>query len=88
MQQELDNARAEVAKMHTERECYEENMKKAFMRGVCALNMEAMSMFKENQEETEGHGVEPPLHHQQQQQQIPQGSQCGKKLILFFNDLQ
>lgn len=22
-------------------------MKKAFMRGVCALNMEAMSMFKE-----------------------------------------
>lgn len=24
-------------------------MKKAFMRGVCALNMEAMSMFKEEQ---------------------------------------
>ena len=32
--------------MHSERECYEETMKKAFMRGVCALNMEAMNIFK------------------------------------------
>ena len=36
--------------MHRERECYEETMKKAFMRGVCALNMEAMTMFREGQE--------------------------------------
>jgi len=33
--------------LHKEREYYEENMKKAFMRGVCALNMEAMNMFHE-----------------------------------------
>ena len=33
--------------LHREREHYEENMKKAFMRGVCALNMEAMNMFQE-----------------------------------------
>jgi len=28
-----------------ERVSFEEGMKKAFMRGVCALNMEAMNMF-------------------------------------------
>lgn len=40
-------------------------MKKAFMRGVCALNMEAMSMFKEGQpcdEYAEGHAFEPPTN--------------------------
>lgn len=52
---ELTNAlkasRNEVAGLHKEREKYEDNMKKAFMRGVCALNLEAMSMFQgdENQ---------------------------------------
>uniref|UniRef100_T2M9G4 Centrosomal protein POC5 n=1 Tax=Hydra vulgaris TaxID=6087 RepID=T2M9G4_HYDVU len=46
LHQELIKARDEISKMHSERECYEEAMKKAFMRGVCALNMEAMSIFK------------------------------------------
>ena len=32
--------------LKAERELYEENMKKAFMRGVCALNLEAMTMFR------------------------------------------
>ncbi|KAG7481435.1 hypothetical protein MATL_G00066530 [Megalops atlanticus] len=41
----LERARAEVQRLQSEREQYEEAMKKAFMRGVCALNMEAMSMF-------------------------------------------
>ncbi|CAH1789356.1 unnamed protein product [Owenia fusiformis] len=41
----LDAARVEVSKLHKEREKYEEMMKKAFMRGVCALNLEAMTMF-------------------------------------------
>ena len=40
-------SRDEVMMLHREREHYEENMKKAFMRGVCALNMEAMNMFQE-----------------------------------------
>lgn len=42
--------RAEVAQMHKERERYEEMMKKAFMRGVCALNLEAMTIFHSNEE--------------------------------------
>ncbi len=37
--------------MHSEREQYEETMKKACMRGVCALKMEAMHMFKEGENE-------------------------------------
>ena len=43
----LEAARAEVQRLHMERDRYEETMKKAFMRGVCALNMEAMNMFNE-----------------------------------------
>jgi centrosomal protein POC5 len=42
--------KAEVAQMHKERERYEEMMKKAFMRGVCALNLEAMTIFHNNEE--------------------------------------
>ena len=34
--------------LKAQRDLYEENMKKAFMRGVCALNLEAMTMFKYN----------------------------------------
>lgn len=43
----LEEARLEVGRLHAEREIYEETMKKAFMRGVCALNLEAMHMFRE-----------------------------------------
>ncbi|XP_063819820.1 centrosomal protein POC5 isoform X2 [Pseudophryne corroboree] len=42
----LEDARAEVQRLHAERGQFEGSMKKAFMRGVCALNMEAMSMFQ------------------------------------------
>ncbi|XP_053386877.1 centrosomal protein POC5-like isoform X2 [Mercenaria mercenaria] len=48
--EELDSVRSEVAQMHKERERYEEMMKKAFMRGVCALNLEAMTIFHNNEE--------------------------------------
>ncbi|XP_064259433.1 centrosomal protein POC5 isoform X3 [Passer domesticus] len=46
----LELTRAEILRLHTERDHYEDTMKKAFMRGVCALNLEAMTMFqsKEN----------------------------------------
>ena len=47
---ELEMARTEIARLHAERERYEETMKKAFMRGVCALNLEAMTMFREGEE--------------------------------------
>ncbi|KAM8865202.1 centrosomal protein POC5 [Synchiropus picturatus] len=41
----LEKAHAEIQRLRLERERYEESMKKAFMRGVCALNMEALHMF-------------------------------------------
>ena len=47
MNEALESARLEVRRLHEERDHYEEAMKKAFMRGVCALNLEAMTMFQE-----------------------------------------
>jgi centrosomal protein POC5 len=44
----LEGARKEVQRLHAERDRYEETMKKAFMRGVCALNLEAMGMFQQS----------------------------------------
>ncbi|XP_069606257.1 centrosomal protein POC5 isoform X2 [Ranitomeya imitator] len=55
----LEDARAEVSRLHAERGQFEGTMKKAFMRGVCALNMEAMSMFQGRESRAEqGH---PPM---------------------------
>ncbi|XP_056370714.1 centrosomal protein POC5 isoform X1 [Oenanthe melanoleuca] len=42
----LEQTKAEVLRLHSERDQYEDTMKKAFMRGVCALNLEAMTMFQ------------------------------------------
>ncbi|XP_059550275.1 centrosomal protein POC5 isoform X1 [Myotis daubentonii] len=42
----LENAKAELQRMQHEKEHFEDSMKKAFMRGVCALNLEAMTMFQ------------------------------------------
>ncbi|CAB1319918.1 unnamed protein product [Coregonus sp. 'balchen'] len=49
-------------RLHSEKERYEESMKKAFMRGVCALNMEALSMFHTGEGRTEHdlHDAPPP----------------------------
>ncbi|XP_054033755.1 centrosomal protein POC5 [Dryobates pubescens] len=49
----LDQAKAEVLRMRFQREQYEDTMKKAFLRGVCALNMEAMTMFQGKDSSTE-----------------------------------
>ncbi|XP_069793695.1 centrosomal protein POC5 isoform X3 [Narcine bancroftii] len=43
--EELEGARAEIRRLLAEKDKYTDSMKKAFMRGVCALNLEAMSMF-------------------------------------------
>lgn len=40
----------EIVYFYVERECYEEIMKKVFMCGVCVLNLEVMSMFREGEE--------------------------------------
>ncbi|XP_063695150.1 centrosomal protein POC5-like [Bolinopsis microptera] len=58
LQQQLGAACAEIASLRSDREQFEERMKKGFMRGVCALNLEAMTMFKE--EESTKENVEPP----------------------------
>uniref|UniRef100_A0A8C6EMA3 Centrosomal protein POC5 n=1 Tax=Marmota marmota marmota TaxID=9994 RepID=A0A8C6EMA3_MARMA len=42
----LENAKTEIQRMQQEKEHFEDSMKKAFMRGVCALNLEAMTMFQ------------------------------------------
>ncbi|XP_041793153.1 centrosomal protein POC5 [Chelmon rostratus] len=55
----IEKAQAEIQRLRLERERYEESMKKAFMRGVCALNMEALSMFHT----TEGRPEQPPDQH-------------------------
>ncbi|XP_065821687.1 centrosomal protein POC5 isoform X1 [Labrus bergylta] len=56
----IEKAQAEIQRLRLERERYEESMKKAFMRGVCALNIEALGMFHS----TEGRPEPPPVHHQ------------------------
>ncbi|NXJ85681.1 POC5 protein, partial [Trogon melanurus] len=42
----LEQTKAEILRLHGEREEYEDTMKKALMRGVCALNLEAMTVFQ------------------------------------------
>ncbi|XP_013822161.2 PREDICTED: centrosomal protein POC5 isoform X1 [Capra hircus] len=70
----LENAKAETQRMQHEKEHFEDSMKKAFMRGVCALNLEAMTIFQNrgdadfttNKREDYGPGVpgkEPPSAH-------------------------
>ncbi|KAM9253819.1 centrosomal protein POC5 isoform 1-T2 [Dugong dugon] len=71
----LENAKAEIQRMQHEKEHFEDSMKKAFMRGVCALNLEAMTIFQNrndtgtditsNKKEEYGPGVqvkEPSAH--------------------------
>ncbi|XP_032435444.1 centrosomal protein POC5 isoform X1 [Xiphophorus hellerii] len=56
----LDKSEAEIQRLHFERERYEESMKKAFMRGVCALNMEALNMFQSTETRTEQLSTQEP----------------------------
>jgi hypothetical protein len=48
LEEELNASKLEIEKYKIEMAKNEESMKKALMRGVCALNMEAMSIFNEN----------------------------------------
>nr|XP_058916946.1 centrosomal protein POC5 [Kogia breviceps] len=68
----LENAKAEIQRMQHEKEHFEDSMKKAFMRGVCALNLEAMTIFQNrgdtgtdftnNKREEYGPGVQGKEH--------------------------
>ena len=53
LQSELRNANEEIARLRADHGEHDEGLKKAFMRGVCALNMEAMSVLLKNQHGTE-----------------------------------
>lgn len=53
MEIELLNANEEIARLRAERDEKDEHLRKAFMRGVCALNMEAMSVLLPNPNEVE-----------------------------------
>lgn len=57
----IEKAHVEVQRLRVERERYEESMKKAFMRGVCALNIEALGIFQN----TEGRADRTPVFDQQ-----------------------
>jgi len=58
---QLLNAQEEIARLKVERDDHDEGLKKAFMRGVCALNMEAMSVLLKD--ENEQNGVQKPSCH-------------------------
>jgi hypothetical protein len=45
LEEELNQSRVEIEKYKYEMSKHEENMRKALMRGVCALNLEAMAIF-------------------------------------------
>lgn len=47
LEEELNVSRLEIEKYKVEMSRHEEHIKKALMRGVCALNLEAMSIFNE-----------------------------------------
>ncbi|KAM9857886.1 centrosomal protein POC5 [Aulostomus maculatus] len=57
----LEKAHAEIQRLRLERERYEESMKKAFMRGVCALNIEALQMFHTTEGRPEQPDQQDPL---------------------------
>ncbi|XP_013916456.1 PREDICTED: centrosomal protein POC5 isoform X2 [Thamnophis sirtalis] len=55
----LEEARSEIIELQNQRQDYEDAMKKAFMRGVCALNLEAMSMFQSKDFKLDQVGSQP-----------------------------
>lgn len=54
---QLFNANEEIARLKDDKGEHDEALKKAFMRGVCALNMEAMSVLLKNENELETTGT-------------------------------
>ncbi|XP_061116741.1 centrosomal protein POC5 [Conger conger] len=55
----LGRAQAEIGRLQQERERCEEAMRTAFMRGVCALNMEALSLFQPAEQRQDRDGPTP-----------------------------
>ncbi|XP_063996222.1 centrosomal protein POC5 isoform X1 [Pogoniulus pusillus] len=66
----LEETKAEILRMQSEREQYEGTMKKAFLRGVCALNMEAMTIFQGKDSSTES-GKLPPSQYNPPSSPLP-----------------
>ena len=53
LEQEVKNRDSQLAEFESKQNNYEENLTKALMRGVCALNMEAMSVLHRPEDEEE-----------------------------------
>lgn len=63
---QLLNAQEEIARLKVDKDDQDEAMKKAFMRGVCALNMEAMSVLLKDENEqnlVQQSELHKPSHH-------------------------
>lgn len=60
---QLLNANDEIARLRVDKGEHDEALKKAFMRGVCALNMEAMSVLLKDGQDLENSS----LHNEEQQ---------------------
>lgn len=82
----LESSRNEVLRLHAEREQYEESMKKAFMRGVCALNMEAMAIFQDQEEKGSDKCADSETgQNPQQQQQQPVAPVLGSQTEEYYS---
>jgi len=68
LEQEVKNRDSQLAEFESKQNNYEENLTKALMRGVCALNMEAMSVLHRPEDEEEHvpqpSGMIPPVRPQ------------------------
>jgi len=53
LEEQLFNANEEIARLKSDQGDHDEELKKAFMRGVCALNMEAMSVLLKNPQDAQ-----------------------------------
>ncbi|KAF4803022.1 Centrosomal protein POC5 [Turdus rufiventris] len=96
----LEETKAEVLRLHSERDQYEDTMKKAFMRGVCALNLEAMTMFQSKDSRpdldigsrrsdtaTTGAGRPPPSQYNQTSSPPPPSAAVLQMENMFSNHL-
>eukprot|EP00062_Callorhinchus_milii_P019551 gi/632974225/ref/XP_007903556.1/ PREDICTED: centrosomal protein POC5 isoform X2 [Callorhinchus milii] len=61
LNEELEKSKAEIDRLLGDKDKYADSMKKAFMRGVCALNLEAMNMFQNGDRRVENENRTQPV---------------------------
>lgn len=83
MEIELLNANEEIARLRAERDEKDEHLRKAFMRGVCALNMEAMSVLLPNPNEVEQAPLNNKLEKSSEQGWTSKNNSTRKHFLFF-----